>query len=163
MRHFRSAVCSCSTAWHCVTSNLDTTADLWFRFRHDTSGGRDYVYIPVRITNYDEKFDVAALAPDPRRFSDVGLNWTSASALLGAIAIPLGGDTRTNDATQLMGFPESATSADSDTNSAIVVDSHLPLGDVTALKLFGHAFAAVNPVNPHGLSGGPVLRIGMQC
>ena len=32
------------------------------------------------------------------------------------------------------------------------------LGDVAGMKLTGAAFGAVDPVDPHGLSGGPVLK-----
>src|SRR6266536_3796371 len=55
------------TAWHCVRDAVDDRASLWFRLRREHAIGRRYVYIPVRVANYDYVFDVAALAVDPQR------------------------------------------------------------------------------------------------
>lgn len=146
------------TAWHCVRLECAAGKTLWFRIRRETTGGSAYLYLPVRVTNYDALFDVAALAIDPERLAEVGLSQDEAAELLAEISIPLDIDVRDNDQVQVIGFSESHTGADSDTNSAKVVASIVPLGDVSALKLYGEAFAAASPVNPRGMSGGPVLR-----
>jgi Trypsin-like peptidase domain len=146
------------TAWHCVRESVASHTGLWFRLRTDGAGSRRYSYIPLRVTNYDAVFDVAALAVDEQRLAEAGLTASAAAELLAHAAIPLGVDPRVNDQAQVIGFPASATGADSDTNSAEIVDTSLPLGDAVGLKLFGPAFAAVSPVDPHGLSGGPVLK-----
>jgi Trypsin-like peptidase domain len=146
------------TALHCVQDSLAISEELWFRIRSDESGSRNYNYVPVRVTNYDESFDVAVLAVDDSRIAEAGLSPVMTAGILAAATIPLGVDVRAKDETLVLGFPENATRADSDTNTATVVDPRLPLGEVTGIKLFGNAFAAVSPVIPHGLSGGPVLR-----
>lgn len=146
------------TAWHCVRDSSNDFSSLWFRVRGESSQGRAYIYIPIYLTNYDELFDVAALAVDVRRLEGARLTRAVASEVLSQACIPLGVAVHDNDQVQVMGFPESASSADSDTNSATVVDTVLPLGDATGLKIFGPAFAAVSPVEPHGLSGGCVLK-----
>jgi hypothetical protein len=148
------------TAWHSIEKEWRDSELLWFRLRQERLNSRSYTYIPIRITNYDVPFDVAALAIDLERLAEVDLNQDAAFDLLGEIAIPLGIDVRVNDEMQVIGFPEDHTGADSDTNSAKVVSTSVPLGNVTALKLFGEAFAAASPINPHGMSGGPVLRTG---
>jgi hypothetical protein len=112
----------------------------------------------VRVTNYDVNFDVAVLAVDPSRLADAGLTLPAARAILATAVIELHPDVHVNDTVQVMGFPESGVGADSDTNQATVVGVALPLGEVTGVKLTGTAFGAVNPVDPHGISGGPVLR-----
>jgi hypothetical protein len=142
------------TAWHCVRGQ----SLWWFRLRDDGVEDRRYVYIPVRLANYDEAFDVAALAVDQSRLGEAGMTGVQASGLLAQTAILLAFDVQDYDQVQVMGFPESASGADSDTNSASVVDTHLPLGGVHGLKLSVPATAAVSPVDPHGLSGGPVLK-----
>jgi len=147
------------TAWHCVRDSLAAHTPLWFRLRTDTPDGRTYAYIPVRVTNYDSAFDVAVLAVDPPRLADAGLTAPEATAIMSAAAIPLHPEILVNDTVQVMGFPVSGVAADSDTNQATVVGVALPLGEVTGVKLTGTAFGAVSPVDPHGISGGPVLRI----
>lgn len=147
------------TAWHCVRDALADHTHLWFRLRNDGAQGRRYSYIPLRVTNYDVTFDVAALAVDEQQLGETGLSPQAAAHFLAWAAIPLSADSQFNSHTQVMGFPASATSADSDTNHAEIVDACLPLGDAVGLKLYGPAFAAVSPVDPHGLSGGPVLRM----
>ena len=147
------------TAWHCVREPLNGNLPLWFRLRDVESGDRRYLYMPLRVTNYDERFDVAALALDTARLREADLTGTEAVALLGSATIPLSSGVEVHDRTLVMGFPESASGADSDTNSGEVVETTLPLGDAIGLKLFCSALAAVDPVRPRGLSGGPVLRI----
>ncbi|HEY2577159.1 MAG TPA: serine protease [Streptosporangiaceae bacterium] len=147
------------TAWHCVRDPLATQTPLWFRLRLGSLDGRRYVYLPVRVTNYDPAFDVAVLAIDPLRLASAGLTAPEATAILAAAAIALHPDILVNDTVQVMGFPVTGVGADSDTNQATVVGVALPLGEVTGVKLTGTAFGAVSPVDPHGISGGPVLRI----
>jgi hypothetical protein len=147
------------TAWHCVRDPLASGTPLWFRLRLDRPDGRTYAYIPVRVTNYDPAFDVAVLATDPSRLASAGLTAPEATAILSAAAIAVHPDIVVNDTVQVMGFPVSGVGADSDTNQATVVGVALPLGEVTGVKLTGAAFGAVSPVDPHGISGGPVLRI----
>lgn len=146
------------TAWHCVREPMDLGESLWFRLRCEEPLDRQYAYVPLRVTNYDTDFDVAALAVDERRLAQSGLSATEISSLLEHAAIPLGVDVYVGDQARLVGFPASATGADSDTNIGEVVETSLPLGFVTGLKLYCAALAAVDPVDPHGLSGGPVLR-----
>lgn len=146
------------TAWHCVRDTAPGQSPLWFRLRSDAASIRSYIYIPIRLANYDEAFDVAALAIDGPRLNEAHLSAAQATGLLAQIAILLGFDVRDNDQVQVMGFPESASSADSDTNSATVVHTRLPLGDVAGLKLLCPALGTASPMNPHGLSGAPVLR-----
>ena len=145
------------TAWHCVRNESAASEELWFRVRYARSGARVYAYVPVRLTNYNELYDVAVLSADAARLADAGLDSTRASDLLAAVAIPLSVGVHVNDEVQVMGFPESATSSDSDTNSAKVVETQQAIGSVTGLKLYAPALGTVSPVSPHGLSGGPVL------
>jgi hypothetical protein len=146
------------TAWHCVAEFLTQQSDAWFRLRIDAPGSRRYVYLPVRVTNYDTALDVAALALDPQRLAAGDLTRAEAMSILSDATIPLQTDVYINDTALVLGFPQSGVGADSDTNHATVVDTALPLGEVTGLKLTGTAFGAVSPVDPHGISGGPVLR-----
>lgn len=146
------------TAWHCVRNADADWSSLWFRLRAGNPQERSYVYIPVRVTNYDESFDVAALTIDAQRLDEAHLTRANARALLNQASIPLDTAVYVNDPVQIMGFPESGSSADSDTNSANVVATRVPLGDVSGMKLFGPAFGAVSPVDPHGLSGGCVVK-----
>ena len=146
------------TAWHCVRDPRSRDSSLWFRLRRGDQQERRYIYVPVRLANYDETFDVAALTLDEPRLAEVDLVASSAAALLAEAVIPLGVDIHVKDQALVMGFPESASGADSDTNSAEVIDTRLPFGSASGIKLFGPAFAAVSPVDPHGLSGGPVIR-----
>jgi hypothetical protein len=146
------------TAWHCVRDVGPGESLLWFRLRATAAQGRSYVYVPVRLSNYDEAFDVAALAVDASRLAEAQLGAAQAAELMIQLAVPLAVEVSDGDTVQVMGFPQSASSADSDTNSATVVDTRLPLGDVTGLKLSVPALGAVSPVDHHGLSGGPVLK-----
>jgi hypothetical protein len=149
------------TAWHCV-HEMPPDAPLWLRMRQggDTSGPRETVYFPVKLRNKDDALDVAVVAVDPGRLSDVGLSTETAEKLLESFVIPLANDVIEHESVSVMGFPASSPSADSDTQPGQLVDPALPLGDVTVLKLFGSGFAAVDPVDPRGLSGGPVLKVG---
>lgn len=149
------------TAWHCVRE-MSADSFPWLRMRQggEPSGPRHAVYFPLRLSNTDETFDVAVLTIDPERLPEVGLTPGTAEKLLEAFVIPLAVDVANDEPVRVMGFPASSPSADSDTQPGQVVDSALPLGDVTVLKLFGSAFAAVDPVDPRGLSGGPVLKTG---
>ena len=146
------------TAWHCIRNAAVDWSSLWFRLRSGNPRERSYVYIPMRVTNYDETFDVAALTIDAQRLDEARLTTASARALLDQASIPLDATVHDGDPVQVMGFPESGSSADSDTNAANVVATRIPLGDVSGMKLFGPAFAAVSPVDPHGLSGGCVVK-----
>jgi hypothetical protein len=145
------------TACHCVRDCIANQSALWFRLRVDDPMGRKYVYLPMRVTNYDINFDAAVLALDPDRLPDAALTMAEARSILTDAIIPLHTDVRLNDAVQVMGFPQSGVGADSDTNHATVVELDLPLGEVTGVKVTGAAFGAISPVDPHGLSGGPVL------
>jgi hypothetical protein len=147
-------------AWHCVREPENDEAQLWLRLRqNELQQPRHYVYLPLRVSNYDAEFDVAALALDESRLPQAGLSTTAAEELLAQHAIPLGVGCTAGERVQIIGFPLSSSAADSDTNSAEVVDTELPLGNVVGLKLYSPAFAAVSPVDPHGLSGAPVLRL----
>ncbi len=146
------------TAFHCVRDCLADHSALWFRLRVDAPMSRRYVYLPMRVTNYDVDFDAAVLALDPGRFPDAALTIREARSILTAAIIPLHTEVKLHDGVQVMGFPQSGVGADSDTNHATVVELELPLGEVAGLKLTGAAFGAISPVDPHGLSGGPVLR-----
>ena len=146
------------TAWHCVAREFSSGEHLWFRMRDTRSDVRAYIYLPMRLTNYNDAFDVAALHVDAARLAEVNLSAGSAADLLTTIAMPVGTDVQVNDETQVLGFPESATAADSDTNSAKVVAVRVAMGEVTGLKLHAPSCAAVSPVDPRGLSGGPVLK-----
>ena len=151
------------TAWHCVREQSGDSL-LWLRLRQDSepSGSRRAVYIPLRVSGTDVIFDVAVLMIDVERLTEVELTPKAAEGLFESWLIPLAVDVATNERVSVMGFPVTSSTADSDTQSAQVVDPALPLGDVTVLKLYGPAFAAVDPVDPRGLSGGPVLKTGPE-
>jgi hypothetical protein len=146
------------TAWHNVREAVRAQAGLWFRLRHDDSQRRHYAYIPVRVSNYDLALDVAALAVDAERALDCDLTPDDIQRLLTGAALPLSLRVDPAARIKIIGFPASAPSADSDTNEARVVDSVFPLGNVVGMKLFGEAFGAASPVDPHGLSGAPVVQ-----
>lgn len=145
------------TAWHCVRDDLSTGNGLWYRLRAQ-GAKRRYIYIPVRVSNYDRLFDAAALAIDEQRLSDADLTLPEAEQYLVDAMIPLAGNVSRHDDVILVGFPASGTAADSDTNNARIVDTDFALGEGVGMKLQGDAFGAVSPVDPHGLSGCPVLR-----
>ena len=149
------------TAWHCVREAKSRGERLWFRLRDASAeAGRRYVYLPMRALEWDAEFDVAVLVLDGPRLGDAGLSAGMAAELLAGSVIPLGVDVSVFEQVRVMGFPANAPATDSATISAQVVDLTLPLGQVTCLSLFGPGFAAVDPLNPHGLSGGPVLKMG---
>lgn len=149
------------TAWHCV-EGVPADSLLWLRMRQggEPSGRRYAVYFPLQLSNKDETFDIAVFTIDPDRLAEVGLTPDTAEELLETFVIPLAVDIANDELVRVMGFPASSPSGDSDTQPVQVVDTALPLGEVTVLKLFGSAFAAMDPVDPHGLSGGPVLKTG---
>jgi Trypsin len=148
------------TAWHCIRDAIPSQSLLWFRIRSDDDpGNRTYIYIPVRLSNYDASYDVAALTIDDPRLEELGLTVTQASALLAHVIIPLDVYVHDNDTVRVIGFPLTASGADSDPYSGTVVETRLPLGNVTGLKVFLAGLAAASPADPHGLSGGPVLRL----
>ena len=60
------------TSWHCIREEYSTGAKLWFRLRRETGDGKSYIYLPVRVTNYDGSFDVAALTIDLERLARLG-------------------------------------------------------------------------------------------
>ncbi|MGH3278335.1 MAG: tetratricopeptide repeat protein [Trebonia sp.] len=144
------------TAWHCVAASVDER--VWLRLRQHTSEHPRYAYVPLRLANYSQPIDVAVLALDKPSLGEASLTEESAAEMLRAASIPLSAEVQLRDYVRVIGFPLSAPSADSDVNAASVIDLELPIGDVTAVKLFGDAFAAMDPVNPRGLSGGPVLK-----
>jgi tetratricopeptide (TPR) repeat protein len=144
------------TAWHCVAPSRDER--VWLRLRDHASARPRYVYLPLRLANYSPSIDVAVLAIDQPSLPIVSVTIEVATEMLRAASIPLSAQVGLRDHVRVMGFPVSAASADSDTNTAIVDDLELSIGSVTAVKLHGDAFGAVDPVNPRGLSGGPVLR-----
>ena len=147
------------TAWHSVRDGAARGDRLWFRLRaSDAQTERRYKYLPVKVLDSDETFDVAVLVVDGSRLGEVGLSEDDAEKLLAGSVIALGVDLSVYEQVRVMGFPANAPSSDSDTLPAMVVDLTLPLGAVTGLKLVGESFAAVDPVDPHGLSGGPVLK-----
>lgn len=146
------------TAWHCVRDTAADPSALWFRLRSGDPQERSYVYIPMRVTNYDEAFDVAALTIDAPRLTEARLTMPGARALLDQASISLDVTVHDYGPVQVMGFPESGSSADSDTNSATVVATRIPLGEVSGMKLSCPALGTVSPVDPHGLSGGCVVK-----
>jgi Trypsin-like peptidase domain len=148
------------TAWHCVHEDSREGNALWFRI-HALGRGAHYLYLPVRVSNHDELFDVAALAVDDDRLDVADLTLAEAEQHLAEAAVPLASSVSRDETVVLLGFPASGTAADSDTNDGKVVDTDLPLGEVVAMKIQGNAFGAASPVDPHGLSGGPVLSGGL--
>jgi tetratricopeptide (TPR) repeat protein len=144
------------TAWHCVSDRADEVS--WFRLRYVSIEGLRSVYVPMRLANSSSALDIAVLALDESSLDQAGLTRSTVSGILRAASFALSIRVAPGDPVRVMGFPLSAASADSDTNAAAVVDVSLAVGGVRAVKLFGDAFAAVDPVNPRGLSGGPVLK-----
>jgi len=146
------------TAWHCVRGIHD--GPLWFRLRgHDTSKPRHYAYIPVETSSIHEPLDVAVLRLDGGRLGDANLTDGEASAILTGAVISLGTRVDIWEQVRVAGFPMTAPSCDCDVYGCQVHAVAAQLGDVTCLKLFGPSFAAVDPADPHGLSGGPVLGL----
>jgi tetratricopeptide (TPR) repeat protein len=143
------------TAWHCAAGNRDQR--VWFRLRQHVLGGPRYLYLPMRLANFSTVVDTAVLTIDEPGLDEAQLTVHDARKLLAGARLRLSARVQLHDRVRIIGFPASASSADSDTNSAQVVDLNLPMENTTAVKLFGDAFAAVDPVNPRGLSGGPVL------
>jgi tetratricopeptide (TPR) repeat protein len=142
------------TALHCTRE----ATRMWFRLRTGGLGERRYAYLPLKLLNSNEDFDIAVLVVDESGLNTSGLSADGARRLLAEAAIPLGVDVALHERVRIMGFPANAPGADSDTLPAQVVDLTLPLGRVTGLKLVGESFAGTDPVDPHGLSGGPVLK-----
>jgi hypothetical protein len=89
----------------------------------------------------------------------VSLPW--AHEILREAAIPVAVDLQVHDPVLVQGFPLNASSARHETVHAAVVDLRLPLPHTTAtgIKLYSPQLAAVEPVNPRGMSGGPVLKL----
>jgi tetratricopeptide (TPR) repeat protein len=147
------------TAWHCVRGAASGGEGLWFRLR-DTGAraAHRYRYLPLRVLGHDEASDIAVLCLDSSRLRSVGLPRKAAGELLAHSVIPLGTDVDVYDRVRVMGFPVNTSSADSDTLPVTVIDVALSIGKATVMKLIGESFSAVDPVNPRGLSGGPVLR-----
>ena len=147
------------TAWHCVREAVTRGEGLWFRLRDlEVRPDPHYRYLPLRVLDRDEVLDIAVLGLDETRLGAVGLSAGPATRLLAQAVIPLGVDMAVYEQVRVMGFPANASSADSDTVLVRVIDVALSLGEATGVKLFGESFAAIDPVNPRGLSGGPVLR-----
>jgi hypothetical protein len=146
------------TAWHCVRDANDAEP-VWFRFRPDAGlAGQRYAYLPLRVVNADKKLDLAVLALDTDLLTGESLSAADAAGLLTGMIIPVGRYVDIGEDVRVMGFPASKPGSDSDTFSADVIDTALLLGSVNCLKLRGDEFAAYDPVDPHGLSGGPVLK-----
>lgn len=150
------------TAWHCVRDIHDKA--LWFRIRIDNmTGSQRYIYLPVKLCNHHEQLDVAVLSIDGNRLDEGRLTEGHASSVLREAMIPLSTQVDLNDLVRVAGFPVSAPSSDNDISACAVVALAMPFGGVKCLKLFGPAFAAVDPVDPHGLSGGPVLHVELTA
>lgn len=146
------------TAWHCVRGIHEEP--LWFRLRvHDTAKPRHYAYIPVEASSIHEPLDLAVLRLDGGRLGDANLTDGEASAILTGAVISLGTQVGIYEPVRVVGFPMTAPSCDCDVHGCQVQAVAAQLGDVTCLKLFGPSFAAVDPADPHGLSGGPVLGL----
>jgi tetratricopeptide (TPR) repeat protein len=143
------------TAWHCVRDSVERGEQLWFRLRADGPGE---VYLPLKLVDFDRDFDVAVLVIDDHGLSAPGLSTDAARKLLAEAAIPLGVDAALHERVRIMGFPANVPGPDSHTLPAHIDDLMLPVGGITVMKLFGESFAAVDPIDPHGLSGGPVLK-----
>ena len=142
------------TAWHCVRDAAERGDRLWFRLRDaGAQEGRRYNYLPVRLLDSDETFDVAVLVVDGSRLGEAGLSEGEAAALLAGSAIPLGADVSVHERVRVMGFSANAPSADSDTLPATVVDTALPLGEVTGLKRSGQASLRWTPLTRTGCPG----------
>lgn len=144
------------TAWHCVADSADRR--VWLRLRQQPSEVPGYTYVPLRLTNFDASIDVAVLKVDESGLDEAHLTGDAAAKILSRARIRLSTHVRLHDKVRVIGFPASASSADRDSNAATVVDLDLRIGNSPALKLYGDAFAAVDPVDPRGMSGGPVLR-----
>jgi hypothetical protein len=147
------------TAWHCIEQEFLDGCELWYRLRDPSARKRSYLYIPVRLTNYDQAFDIAVLTIDLQRLHEAELTESAASEIFGTVVIALGANVVADDRVHVLGYPEGAPSTDSDINTAKVIDV-VDTGDVRGLKLAMPALAAVSPINPHGMSGGPVLKDG---
>ena len=146
------------TAWHCVRDATDAEP-VWFRVRPDAGqAGQPYAYLPLRVVNADKKLDLAVLALDADLLAGESLSAADAAGLLTGMIIPVGRYVDIGEQVRVMGFPASKPGSDSDTFAADVIDTVLLLGSVNCLKLRGDEFAAYDPVDPHGLSGGPVLK-----
>lgn len=146
------------TAGHCVRGIGDVP--LWFRLRvQNAARARQYAYIPVKAAKIHELLDVAVLTVDSGRLDDAELTEGEASAALLNASIALGTQVGVYDLVRVVGFPMTSPSCDCDINACSVVAVSAPLGEATCLKLYGPSFAAVDPVDPHGLSGGPVLSL----
>jgi NACHT domain/Trypsin-like peptidase domain len=146
------------TAWHCVRDAVHTHEAMWFRLRETlTQGLPSYLYLPVAFIRAAEDLDVAVLAVVPRRLREAGLTEDEAASVLTEAAFPLGVGVPGGQSVRIKGFPGNAPSADSYTLPATVVDTDLLLGPVPAIMLAVPGFTAVDPVDPRGLSGGPVL------
>ena len=146
------------TAWHCVADSADKR--VWLRLRQQASDIRSsgYTYVPLRVANFDTLIDVAVLKIDEFGLAEARLTGNAASEILSWASIGLSTRVWLHEKVRVIGFPASASSADRDSNAAEVVDLDLRVGDATAIKLYSDAFAAVDPVDPRGMSGGPVLR-----
>jgi len=153
---FAISECYVLAAWHCVADSADRR--VWLRLRQQVSGIQDYTYVPLRVANSDVSIDVAVLKIDESGLIEAHLTDNAASEILSSASIRLSTRVRLFDKVRVIGFPASASSADRDSNAATIVDLDLHVGNSTAVKLYGDAFAAVDPVNPRGMSGGPVLR-----
>jgi Trypsin-like peptidase domain len=143
------------TAWHCTVDHQDRELQLWFRMR--TAVQREYVYIPVRVSHYDIRLDVACLTIDLLRLEGEPLDIESAERFLSDAALILSRQVDIRDQVQLLGFPSTNTGADSDTIDARVVDNAMDLGDSIGIKLFSDFLAASIPASPSGMSGSPVM------
>jgi Trypsin-like peptidase domain len=147
------------TAWHCVR-DVPGPDLLWFRLQDaDVLAGRRYQYLPVRVLEQDEAFDVAVLELDRSRLSEIGLLESEAESLMAGSVIPLGTDVSKDERVSVMGFPVTSPSANGDTLGARVDAVTQPIGDATALKLFVDEFSTSAPADPRGLSGGPILKL----
>lgn len=141
------------SAWHCVSDQPD--GPWWWRVWVDGA----VRYVPVALVNHDVPFDVAVLGVDETRLDDAGLTSEDAAGLLAAVTVPLAVELSLQDEVQVKGYPANASSAHHDTITGRVVDLRSQQPGVAALKLGSPALEAIDPLNPRGMSGGPVLRV----
>ena len=148
------------TAWHCVRGLVDAGEPIWFRIRAAGPGQR-YAYLPLVPGPCDGDHDVAVLHIDTARLAEADLCLDEAGAVLAQAALPLGVQVAGRDGVQVVGFPDNAPAADAHPILADVVDVAVPFGPVTVMKLTGPEFAAFEPLDPRGMSGGPVIARGV--
>jgi hypothetical protein len=160
------------TAWHCVRGLEDDP--LWFRiWRGEQSENlqaenhpnlQDFIhdqvaYLPVTIVDHDELLDIALLSVDHSSLRREGLSLAAATRLLKHYSFQPGIAVDLGEEVQVKGYPKNAPAGWPHTISARVTDLYQSLGSVSVMKLFSGDLSAAEPVNPRGMSGGPVLSL----